>query len=947
MKTKLILGLTLSVMTAFGVSAQESPLMQPFPIDPAVRMGTLENGLTYIIRHNERPNDRATFYIAQKVGSMQEEDYQSGLAHFLEHLAFNGTENFKGKNLIDFLERNGVKFGSNLNAYTSLDETVYQIMDAPSTRESFVDSCLLILSDWSSRISLEDEEIDKERGVIHEEWRSRDNGMMRAYTDLLKKAFPENHQYGKRMPIGSMDVVMNFAPDTLRAYYNKWYRPDLQGIIVVGDIDVDRVENKIKELFGGFTVPANAAERVYFDVPDHTAPVSIVETNPEIVGTSFAAMYTSDASTREEKGTPMYMLQNYITSVITTAINQRFAEEAAKPNAPFLEADISYGPYLVALTEDALGLSVTAKEGEYKTAMEAATKMFKQAVEYGLTEGEYKRARTEILTGYDNSLQAKDSRTSKSYADEYATYFTQGSYIPGIEVENQYIHALASQIPVQLVNQTLQQMVKGNNNLTIFLMAPSKEGLTYPSEEQLLAEYNAAYAQEVEPFVEKVVDTKLIETMPKAGTIVKETPDQPYGSSLIELSNGVKVYLQPQTHDKNKVSLWGYSEGGLSAMDAVNDNITARALNFANVGGVGKFTPNDLEKALTGRTASAATGIGSFEEIVSGGSTTKDVETMLQLAYLSATDIREDGELFTAEKQSALAQLEASKANPMTAIMRDSIAALFFPDNILRKPLDEKDINAVDYKHVLDVYRNRFADMGDFTFVLSGDFQPDSVKPLLAQYLGALPATGRNEKADYTKVTTNGKFAPTGRINHFTVPMDNPLALVVDTYVMDWEYNLKNLLTIGILSEVLNQTYLVSIREDEGGTYGVSVQGSIDRQPAGQTSLLIVFQTNPESAERLNGIIKQQLSDIAKNGVNEEYFNKTILNLEKQYTEGQTTNAYWMGLLTDKVRYNEQFHEVYLDTLHSITMDDVKAVLNKLIDANRYFEMIASGTPKK
>ena len=360
MKTKILFGLALSFMTALGVSAQQNPMATPFPIDPAVRMGTLDNGLTYIIRHNERPKERAQFYIAQRVGSMQEEDYQSGLAHFLEHLAFNGTENFKGKNLIDFLEKNGVQFGTNLNAYTAFDETLYQIMDAPTTRESFVDSCLLILSDWSSRISLEDEEIDKERGVINEEWRSRDNGMMRAYTDLIKRAFPENHQYGKRMPIGSMDVVMNFKYDTLRQYYDKWYRPDLQGIIVVGDIDVDRIEAKIKELFSGFTVPENAAERVYVEVPDHTAPISIVETNSEIMGTTFAAMYTSDATPREERNTPMYMLENYLTSVITTILNQRFAEEAAKPDAAFLEAGVSYGPYLVALTEDALGITVTA-----------------------------------------------------------------------------------------------------------------------------------------------------------------------------------------------------------------------------------------------------------------------------------------------------------------------------------------------------------------------------------------------------------------------------------------------------------------------------------------------------------------------------------------------------------------------------------------------------------
>ncbi len=944
MRTKILAGLALSMMTVLGVSAQQDMLSTPFPIDPAVRMGKLDNGLTYIIRHNERPEKRAQFYIAQKVGSMQEQDHQAGLAHFLEHLAFNGTEHFKGKNLIDFLEKNGVKFGSNLNAYTSFDETLYQIMDAPTSRQSFVDSCLLILSDWSSAISLEDEEIDKERGVIHEEWRSRDNGMMRAYNDLFLKAFPPGHQYGKRMPIGSMDVVMNFKPETIRDYYHTWYRPDLQGIIVVGDIDVDRIEAKIKELFGGFKVPEGAPERVYVDVPDHTAPISIVETNPEIVGTSLSVMYSSDALTREEKATPMAMVQQYMTAMITTMMNQRFAEEALKPDAPFLEASLSYGSYLVAITEDALSLDVTTKEGGYKQGLDAAVKLFKQAVEYGFTPGEYDRARTDYLTSFDNMLQSKDSRTSKAYAMEYANYFTQGGYIPGIEVEHQFIHALAPQIPVDAINGTLQEMVKGNKNLTVTLMAPEKEGLSYPDEKQLLTEYNTALEQEVKPYEEKVVDTKLIDEMPLSGIIAKETPDQPYGSTLIELSNGIKVYLQPLTYDKNKVSLYGYKEGGRSTFDFAKDPVTLRALEFAGVGGVGKFSPIDLSKALTGRTASASTGIAEFRDEVSGGSTTKDIETMLQLAYLDLTNIREDQSLFDTAQKNELASLEASKADPMNTVLKDSVPALFYPGELRAKALTKEDIESIDYKHVLDVYRSRFADAGDFTFILSGDFNIDSVKPLVARYLGALSNVEGSDKADYSKAI---RRAAKGRTSHFDVPMDNPIATVVDSYVIDWEYNLKNQLIAGILSDVLNQTYLVSIRENEGGTYGVSVQGGVNRYPAGEASLLIFFQTNPESAVRLNDIVKKELSEVVKNGVNEEYFKKAILNREKSFTERQTSNDYWMGLLSDKVMYNENNHEVYLDTLHSITPDDVKNLVNKYLTEGRYSEMIASGVAKK
>ena len=527
---------------------------------------------------------------------------------------------------------------------------------------------------------------------------------------------------------------------------------------------------------------------------------------------------------------------------------------------------------------------------------------------------------------------------------EYANYFTRGGYIPGIEVEHQFIHTVAPQIPVEAINVTLQKMVKGNQNLTISLMAPEKEGLSYPDEKQLLAEYNTALGQEVKPYEEKVVDTKLIDEMPLSGTITKETPDQPYGSTLIELSNGIKVYLQPLTYDKNKVSLYGFKEGGRSTFDFDKDPVTLRALEFAKVGGVGKFSPIDLGKALTGRSASAGTGISEFRDEVSGSAATKDVETMLQLAYLNITDIREDQSLFDTAQKNELASLEASKANPLNTVLKDSLPALFYPGELRAKALTKEEIESVDYKHVLDVYRSRFADAGDFTFILSGDFNIDSVKPLVARYLGALPNVEGSDKADYSKAI---RRTAKGRTSHFDVPMDNPIATVVDSYVIDWEYNLKNQLIAGILSDILNQTYLVSIRENEGGTYGVSAQGSVSRYPAGEASLLILFQTNPESAVRLNGIVKKELSDIVTNGVNEEYFKKAILNREKSFTEHQTSNDYWMGLLSDKVMYGEDSHEIYLDTLHSITPDDIKNLVSKYLTEDRYTEIIASGVAKK
>lgn len=942
---KLLHTLTVVFCAFFALSSTaQNPLMEPFPIDPSVRMGKLDNGLTYIIRHNEKPAQRATFYIAQRVGSMQEEDSQSGLAHFLEHMAFNGTKNFPGKNLINYLEENGIKFGENLNAYTAFDQTVYMIMNAPSTRSSMVDSCLLILHDWSTAISLEGDEIDKERGVIHEEWRSRDNGSMRAYNKIFERAFPEGNRYGKRMPIGSMDVVLNFDHQTLRDYYHRWYRPDLQGIIVVGDVDVDAVEEKIKETFSHIELDPSRPEREYIEVPDLEAPISIVVTDPEIVGTSVNVMYSTKATSINERNTPLHMMESYAMSMLSSMMNQRFAEHSVKADCPYLSAAVGYGPYLIALTRDALTLQVTADKGKYKPAMEAAVADLKQAAQYGFTESEYERARTNYLTAYDNLLKSKDNRENGQYAEEYSTFFTEGGYIPGIEVEHQWINAISQQVPVEAINEIFQQLVlKNGNNLTLYLMAPSADDLEYPTEEELLRQYNEAMKQEVEPYEEQAVAKDLMTELPKGGSIVSVEENQPFGSTLLHLSNGVRVYLQPLTHEKNQVSLSGVSFGGTSLYDETKESNEIRTLNtFATIGGVGEYDPIQLSRVLTGKSVSASTSVGRLMEQVSGSSNSSDIEDMFQLVYLYMTDVRPDTAFFKKTQERMLASLQAQKANPLNTVMQDSVPYLLYGDNIMARPLTTEDVESVNYDRILEMHRDRFANADDFVFFISGDFDPEEMKPLVAQYLGALPSTKRVEREDRSKVL---KYLSKGRTTHFDFKMDTPTSSVIDMYVGDGAYNLREKLLMGLLTDVLNQTFHVSIREDEGGTYGVSVMGNIDRNPEGQRSLGVMFKTNPEQAVRLNEIVKKQLKEIAKDGINESYFTKAVLNREKSFSEAQESNSYWGGLLINKVIWGEESHDAYLETLRSITPEDIRKYVEQIVTNDRYFEMIASGKP--
>lgn len=936
-------GLLLVALVGFQVASAQA--LQPLPIDPQVRYGKLDNGLTYFIRHNEQPKERAHFYIAQKVGSMLETDSQSGLAHFLEHMAFNGTKNFPGKNLINYLETIGVKFGINLNAYTGFDETVYTIMDAPTTRNGIIDSCLLILHDWSNNITLDHKEIDNERGVIHEEWRGNQNAMMRMFTNILPKVFPNDNYYGKRLPIGTMDVVLNFKYKEIEDYYKKWYRPDLQALIIVGDVDVDYVEAKIKEQFADVPAPVNPAERFYTAVPDNKEPIVAIATDPEATMTVLSFSYSRDVIPAEVRASANGLVLSYLNGVIASMFGERISEILQKPNAPFLRASMSNGDFFgFVVTKDALSFDAIAKEGEYLKALNALVAEMKRVKEYGFTASEYERARTNMLKSVDEQLKSKANRGNGAYADEYKDYFTRGGSISGIETEHKILNMVAPQVTVDQVNEFFKQLAHGEN-LVISLMAPAKEGLKYPTEAELLAQYKAALEQPVEPYKEEVSDEKLIEKLPKAGKIVSVKKDLPYETTLWTLSNGVKVYLKKTDYKDNQIILSGMSPGGYQMLDTNKEVANLKVLDQATgLGGVGKFSSTQLSKALTGRTASASANVGEFYETVSGSSTNADVETMFQLIYLKMTANRSDAEAYEAFKQRNIESLRSAKSNPMSSVYSDTIPAMLYPGVALQESLKEEDFDKISYDRIMEIYRERFADGGDFTFFIIGTFDEATIKPLVEQYLGALPNLKRGDKSHFEKaqgVTSKGE------IKHFTKELDTKMAMVLDIFISKVPYTLESRFKMQILEEVLTQQYQQSIREDEGGTYGVSVNTNVSKHPKGQALLLINFQTAPEKAAQLNEKAKKELFEMAEKGINKEFFDKTIQNIEKNYTESQRENSYWLGVMTNKFFHNEDNHPIYLETLRKITPESIRVYLKELLKEHKFFEMVVTSEGKQ
>jgi zinc protease len=911
-------------------------MLSPLPVDPKVRVGHLDNGLTYYIRHNNLPANRADFYIAQKVGSIQEEPQQRGLAHFLEHMAFNGTKNFPGDatgpSIVAWCESVGIKFGNNLNAYTSIDETVYNISNAPTERAGVVDSCLMILHDWSNYILLKDDEIDKERGVIREEWRSRNSGIMRVYTDLQSTIYPGD-KYADCMPIGSIDVINNFPYKDIRDYYHKWYRPDLQGLIIVGDIDVDAVEAKLKALFADVSKPVNPAERVYYPVSDNDEPIVAIGTDKEVDSPSIEIYFKTDAMPREQRNTIAYLLQNYLTSMVSTMLNERLSEIAQQPNPPFVQAYSSYGSFFLASTKDAFNVSATSKAEGIDAAYKAILQEVERARRFGFTEAEYQRARANFLKSLETSYNEREKTRSESYVGQYVRAFLDNTPIPGIETTYTMMNQLAPNLPLQAINTILPQLINGKNEVVI-LAAPTKEGVTYPTKEELLAQLKGMQSLDLQPYVDKVSDEPLLKELPTGGKIVSEESGQLYGTTKLTLNNGVTVYLKPTDFKADEIMMNSVSDGGNSQYPN-KDALSLEYLNsVSDVGGLGNFSATDLPKILAGKKVSVGTSVNAREEYVNGRCSPKDFETMLQLTYLYFTAPRRDDEAFTSFKNRTRAELESMQANPLASI-NDSLKMALYGNNPRIVYMKPEMVDDIDYGRILDIHADRFADASDFTFYFVGNIDMETMKPLIAQYLGSLPATHRKEHWKDTHTDfRKGTFK-----NEYTKEQQTPMATVVLFYNGKIHYTEKNLLLMDYMSQILRMVYTEEIREKEGGTYSVSASGQMMKYPKEEGILQIVFQTDPEKKDRLTTLVTDLLKKFATEGPTAEQMTKVKEYILKTYADNQKENSYWLGNLMNHHLYGIDRVKGYTELVNGITAGEVQHFAADLLKQGNQIEV--------
>lgn len=908
--------------------------LQQLPIDPQVRFGKLDNGLTYFIRHNAYPEKRADFYIAQKVGSMQEEDSQAGLAHFLEHMAFNGTKNFRGKKtMLNYLETIGVKFGTNVNAYTSFDETVYNLSDIPVVRDAIVDSCLLILHDWSSFIALKEEQIDEERNVIKEEWRTRSGAQSRIWDKQLPIIYKDS-KYAGRMPIGKMEIVENFPYQVLKDYYHKWYRPDLQGIIIVGDIDVDAVETKIKTMFADIPKPVDPAERIYFPVPDNEKPIISIITDPEAVKTQVTLYIKHDVIPEAVKNSQLGLIIGGIKAIASDILSDRLTEISQKADAPFAASYAYDGEFFVSKTKDAWTTIALSKEGQIDQALASLVRENERIRKFGFTEAEVERAKASILKYYENSYNNRNKQLNRVYVQECLRSFSDGEGIPGIEYEYDFIKKIAPAITAQQVNQVIQQLI-GNKNIVITVTGPEKEGLKYPTENELLDIFGKVGAEDITAYAETLSSEPLISAMPTPGKVVNTTKDAKLGTTVWTLSNGMKVVLKKTDYKDDQILMTGIAYGGTSIVPEADIFNAGMAGMVPGLGGAGNFSATDLRKVLSGKTASVNPSISRWTQGMSGSSSIKDVETMLQLTYLYFTSPRKDEGAYTSRMDMVKNQLKNLKTEP-SSIFSDSINFAMYGNNPRMKSMKLEDAEKLNYDRIIAIYKEAFANPGSFVFTFVGTVDEAAMKPLVEQYLASLPSGNKNAK--YKEYDAGLK---TGEIKSiFDQEMKTPKTTVFGLYSGTLKRDQKTEISLSALKQILDIVYVRTVREEAGGTYGVSTGASISRIPAGQAVLQMRFDTDPERVATISPIIARDVKNITEKGPEDADFQKVKEYMIKKFQEDEKTNNYWNGIISTYYFYNEDYFSNYLSILNALTKDDIKVVTKQLISQGNFIEVI-------
>ena len=938
MRLRKIFAAALLLLSVGNAMAQ----MPPIPVDKNVKIGHLENGLTYYIRHNAFPEHVASFYIAQKVGSINENDDQRGLAHLLEHLAFNGTEHFKGNSLQDYLQSIGVEYGRNLNAYTSIDKTVYYFTDVPTTRTSAVDSCMLILKDWSNGISLTKEAINDERDVVHNEYRMRMVGQQLMLERNLPKLY-QGEKYGYRMPIGLMSVVDGCDPETLRAYYRKWYRPDNQAIIIVGDIDVDHVEAQIKKLFSGIKVPKNAAKVVPVPVADNDTAIYVIDKNKEQKFDMINIMMKTDAYPDSLKGNMAYLVMSYLRSVVGSMFDARLAEQTREADCPFLQGSAGIGSYLISGTKDAFSISGVAKPGKVKEAYAAFLREAKRVRDFGFTATEYARAKENFMSGMETMYENRNKMKNEQFTTQYVDHFTDNEPIPSLEDEYKIYQMIVPGFTVEHINDAMKNLIsETDTNFVSMVLMKEAEGVSYPTEQELAAIVKQVRGEKLEAYVDNVKQEPLMASAPKAGSIKKVVENKVLGFKKLTLSNGAKVVLKKTDYKDNEIRVAGSANVGYSAFQ--NDPVNAaNASTVWEVSGLAGFTGNDLQKMLAGKQCSVGLTMSPFRHGIAGTSTPKDLETMMQLLYLSMTNLTKDEKAFENLKNTYVTVL-SNKSNNPNMVYQDSIQSTLYLGNKLALLPNVEDIQNINYDRVLDMQKQLYGNAKDFTFYFVGNYDEKVLLPLIEQYIASLPNKGmklKNQKIPYAKGEVK---------NIFTKAMENPQSQAREMWFVKLPaYTQKTAVLADISARLLEMKYLRSIREELSAAYSTGASCGLIFDYDGKLALTIngTAQLNPDKVDAaVPCFFKGMEETIAAPDANDLQKVKEILL--KQAGVDEKTNSYWMQVLSMYDLRKVDTHTNYREMVKSVTAQQISDFLkNVVLKSGNHFEVIMKAEKNK
>lgn len=858
--------------------------------DTKTIIGKLPNGITYYLRHNEEPKNRASFYIIRNAGALLEEDHQNGLAHFLEHMAFQGTKNFPGKGIISGLEKHGIAFGRNINAYTSQNETVYNISAVPTHSETLLDTCLLILHDWSYYLTLEDKEIDNERGVISEEWRTRRTPGFRIQAQTLPVLL-KGSKYAERDVIGSLDVIKNFEYQTIRDFYHKWYRTDLEAVAIVGDFDVKVMEEKVKKLFSTIPQVKNPAIRPFFEIPDHEEMDYVLATDKEVSSVSISMTTRFRGHTAEQKNTVAYLKEALLTSFYNSMLSSRISELMQQENPPFMGASIGFGGLVRGY--DAYSIRVSPKPNEEALGWEAILRENERIKRYGFTNSELERVKTNMLVSLESSYKEKDKVSNESYINEIKRHFLEQEIMLDFDWYYELMKQLIPSIKVEEVSAKAKEWNRTKNR-TVMISGPA-EGETYLTKEEVQAILDkVSSATDILPYEDKTGNASLITEEVKGGKIVATRRLAQFDAVEWTLDNGAKVVFRKADYEKDNVSLTSYSEGGTSLYDAemlaAADNASGMVSSF----GLGDYDPATLRKILTGKAASSSVSIGGLSESVNAAAIPQDIETMFQLVYLRFEKPRFDPVLFSSVMTRSRLTIPQMKGKPQQ-IMQDSVTMIMSDYHPRTQLFNEAYLDRITLEKVEAVYRDRIKDASDFVFFIVGNVEEEQVRPLVEKYIGSL-------KSEYRKETwrDNHVRRPKGKVEKkIALQLETPKSTVITTFSKEMKYSVYHSLCNRILEGIMDLRYTENIREKEGGTYGVSVSGGVSRIPYAAGTMTMQFDCDPEKAAYLKSLIYAETEKIMKEAPSQEELDKVVTNMKKNHEQSKNHNAYWMSVISN------------------------------------------------